>query len=358
VGTSDGTYACLYVDGALEAAKSVTGPLCVALPVAFNIGAYDGDAARPMSAPLYGRVDEAFVTGDVLTEDQVRNLYCASIPHSLGAIPKRASVSVRRRRKGAAASPADFTTPPLRLHNLSGGSLGDEGSQNVPLVANGYGSGAWLVAGADGSAKNAIAFVGAHSLTAADTGLPAGLTTRSYGVWAKTTNVVNQVLMYWGASGTTMCQLWINTSGEIVSSNGNDGITAGYIRDGQWHHVVVVEDNAAADGVRRKLYMDGLLIGASTVMYSVTTLGANGFVVGAVSVGGSTGLIGEIDSAFVCGHALTSADIVKLYTKGAQELGISPKNSGDHIEQMNATSLLALFDSLEMQHAIDLTVAP
>jgi hypothetical protein len=50
-------------------------------------------------------------------------------------------------------------------------------------------------------------------------------------------------------------------------------------------------------------------------------------------------------------------EISRLYAKGGQDLGVSPKNAGDHIERADASSLLVVFDTLESQHTVDVGVA-
>ena len=57
----------------------------------------------------------------------------------------------------------------------------------------------------------------------------------------------------------------------------------------------MVEDNAAGDGVRRKLYFDGRLVGGSTVLNSITLAGANRFRIGAYA-DGTAPFTGQIDA--------------------------------------------------------------
>src|SRR6185436_19315814 len=85
VATYDGTRAVLYVDGAPEGVGAVANLFPGAGPL--NIGAQGANASTAAGAPFYGRVDEAFVTPDVLTDDQIRLLYASRLNHSLGAIP-------------------------------------------------------------------------------------------------------------------------------------------------------------------------------------------------------------------------------------------------------------------------------
>jgi Concanavalin A-like lectin/glucanases superfamily len=364
VATFDGNAARIYVDGIFEAISIMNGLIYNANAGPFNIGTYGANAGTdaPAGVANYGRIDEAFITSDILSEDQIRNLYCAKIPHTLGVAPARISLNVHRRRKYSILAVGDFMTQPLRLHNFSAGSLGDEGSNGKPLTNNGP---AVSVPSSDGTKDNAFGFTGAQSLSSHDglalpagEQLPSGLATRSYGCWFKLSSAVTTMgLISWGTLGTGDCRLWIfNNDGGLYSQNGGDSIPGRVVTDGQWHHAVVVEDNAPLDTVKRKLYLDGRLVGTSTVMVAVTLAGANKFRIG--SFQDNTALFnGQIDSVFIIGYALTAIDIAKLYAKGTQDLGISPKNSGDHIERMDSTSLLAVFDTLETQHTVDAVIA-
>jgi hypothetical protein len=353
VATFDGTVARIYADGVLENQVLTNGTL-FPTNVPFNIGAAAADAATAAQLPFFGRIDEAFITADVLTEDQIRNLYCAKITHALGVRPTRASVSVIRRRRGAALVAGDFPVQPLRLHNFSAGSLGDAGSQNIGLTNNGV---AVSVAGADGTKDNAFSFAGAQSLSGSDAGLPAALTARSFGCWLKSSLVAGfPVAMGWGTAGSAETEILLS-NGVISIVNGADQVNGPFAADGQWHHIVVVEDNAAVDGVKRKLYMDGRVVATSLVMNPITLAGANRFRIGARPDDAGTRWTGQIDAAFVTDQALTAEQIMALYDKSAQALPQSPKNSGDHVEALRSTDILAAFDTLQSNSQIDLGVA-
>jgi len=355
VATHDGTTMRLYVDGVLEATFSLSGPI-FAGSGPLNIGGYGADAGTAAANPHFGRVDEAFVTADILTEDQIRCLYAAKLTHSLGVVPAGVRLNVHRRRKGAALTVSDFATQPLRLHNFTAGSLNDEGSNGQALTNNGT---AIAVAGADGTPGNAFSFAGAQSLSATDAGLPSGTAARSYGCWLKTATLSGSsgTVIGWGTIGTADARLFVNgTNGTLGCASGADGTSGSvFVADGQWHFAVAVEDNAAGDGVRRKLYLDGRLIGVSTVLNTLTLAGANRFRVGA-NQDGTGPLTGQTDGAFVTGYALTAAEVAGLYQKASQDLGASPKNAGDHVERVDATSVLFIGDMLEPQWTVDLGV--
>lgn len=350
VGTADGATLRLYVDGVLEGTALVNN---IIFPTsgAINVGGQFADAATATVQPTYGRVDEAFVTADVLSEDEILNLYCAKIPHTLTSIPSRVSLNVHRRRKGATLVAGDFPAQPLRLHNFSGGSLGDEGSNGVVLTNNGT---AASVAGVDGASGNAFSFNSAQSLSSADTGLPAALSARSYGCWFKSVSSAAIVMLSWGTMPSTYNNIYLSNG--IYNANGTDAINGPPVNDGLWHFVVVTEDNAAVDGIKRKMYLDGRLVGTSTTMIAIALAGANRFRIGA-NPDGTAQFNGQIDTPFICDYALTMDQILKMYAKGSQTLAASPKSVGDHVEAINANNLLAVFDSLESQHTVDLMVA-
>lgn len=356
VGTFDGHYIRLYLDGVAEVGVAFTTQGMFGSSAPFNIGGRQADGSNNNTVPFNGRIDEAFITTDVLSEDQVRNLYCAKIGHTLGAAPARISLNVRRLRKGAALASADFPTRPLRLHNFSAGSLGDEGSNNVPLTIN---AGASPSPGSDGVAGNSYAFNSTNSLVSSDTGLPVGVSARSLGCWVKTLTGTPSYYLTYGAP-TSPYGLGIQTGGVLITTDGATNITGPYMADGQWHFVVVVADNGSYDNLKQKVYIDGKLVGRSQTLGAMTLGGANGLHVGSLSDGtalGSSRFVGFVDGVFICDYALTSDQIRALYAKGSQILSKSPKNVGDHIEGMDANNLYAIFDILDSQHQIDLAVA-
>ena len=348
VSTYDGTALRLYVDGVLEATTATAGTIFGGSG-ALNIGTFGADAALAGTNPHYGRVDEAFVTPDVLSEDQIRNLYCIKALHGLTGTPTKTSLRVRRQLRGGPLVVGDFPASPIRLHNFTGGALTDAGTGGITLTNNGT---AVAVSGADGTKDGAFNFNGTtQSLSATDAGLPATTATRCYGFWFKTTMTGTGMVLAWASSGAA---IYVQ-AGSLVCASGGDNIAGPYVADGQWHFAVATEDNAAGDGVRRKLYLDGRLASGSTVLNSLTLGGANNFRIGANSAGANF-FTGQIDGAFVTGTALTFEQQAALYAKGTQALAASPKNAGDHVEALDSTSVLATFDTLDSTAQIDLKV--
>jgi hypothetical protein len=355
IATHDATKTRLYIDGILDVHSLGTGALNSA-SAPLNIGAYGADASTAATEPFYGRIDEAFVLSDVLSPEQVYNLYCASIPHTLGVVPTGTRLAVRRLKRGGTLATTNFPAIPVRLHNFTAGSLNDEGSNATPLVSN-PGTGAIVsVAGADGSPGNAYSFSGAHTgLSSTDTGLPSGLSARSYGLWLKSTSLTTQTYIGWGTITTADARLSLSATGALVSNSGADAISGPIANDGLWHLALVVEDNAAIDLVKRKLYLDGRLVGTSTVLNTLTLAGANRFRIGAAP-DGTLPTIGQADGAFVHAGTLTPEQVKALYNLGSQQLAPSPKDDADNIEALELTRVLAHFDNIEGTELVDLAV--
>lgn len=81
VGTFDGSVVRIYVDGVYEGYAQLSGAI-FASSSPFNVGSLSADASVSAVFPTFGLIDEAFITSDVLSEDQIRNLYCAKIAHT------------------------------------------------------------------------------------------------------------------------------------------------------------------------------------------------------------------------------------------------------------------------------------
>lgn len=357
--THDANQMRVYVDGQLDQVlyiQSVIFPGSSPL----NIGSQGADVATNAVAGTshYGRIDEAFVTADVLTPDQVRNLYCASVPHALGVAPSIQSLSVRRTRRGSPLAPSDFPAQPSRLYNFTGGAFTDQGSNNTPVALTNTPQ-QILVAGADGTPNGGyfMPSLSHNGLAATDAGLPAALTPRSFGCWFKAFGAQTAPFISWGNGASSASGVWFGLSvGNFGSQSVADPFIAGpYAGDGLWHFGVCVEDNASPDPAKRKLYLDGKMVGASSGMGSIVLGGANRFRIGA-GADGNNQLIGEVDAAFVYPGVLTFDQIIKLYNIGLQALAMSPKAAGDHIEAIETARLLATFDSLETNDVINLAV--
>src|SRR3954469_2256930 len=353
--THDLSTVRLYIDGVLEGA--LIFPFRTFTVVApFNIGAYGGNVTTIGAQPFFGRIDEAFTTLDVLSEDQIRCLYAAKLTHTLGVTPTDIRLNVHRLRKGAPLVVGDFTTSPLRLYNFTASDVigvGSDSTANRTLAAGAT----FQQTGADGFNRGAPYYPGTTSNSATDTGLPDALTPRSYGCWFKmpTGTGGNYGIISWGALPASRSILYVSI-GQLCAVSAADQITGPTVNDGQWHFAVVIEDNAAVDGIKRKLYLDGRLVGGSTVMGTITLAGATRFRIGS-DTDGTLFFTGQIDTVFVCGHVMTQDEVSRIYAKGSQDLGVSPKNPGDHVERMDSSSLLFIGDTLESQHTIDLGVA-
>jgi Concanavalin A-like lectin/glucanases superfamily len=367
VTTYDGTIARLYVDGILEASAPLRGFIAqVASP--FNIGGVAADAGVSTGNPHFGRVQTAFVTSDVLSEDQIRCLMAVKLPHGAPRPPRRAGLAVRRRRRGGLLTVADFPSEPRRLYNLHrpsvGGYLDDITSNNVNLDPT---SGLETATpGPDGGLEGAVSLNGtSHFLFATDTGLPAGTDPSTMGIWFKTNGraTTDLAALTYGWGGARRLFVERNDSGanagRLATWDGTSVVYGPRVDDGQWHNVAVVYENIAADGLKVKLYLDGRLVASATTFATTALRGAGGLQIGAGWSGAAVNqwFAGSLARAFVTDYALTPDQIIALYAKGSQDLGLSPKNPGDHVERIDATNVLLLGDTLDPQDRVELEVA-
>lgn len=352
---ADGATMTVVVDGVVENSVPFSGIMNVGASAPLNIGGFLADGATAASDPFFGRVDEAFVTADVLSEEQDRLIYAAKIVHGYASLPRLAAAGIRRRRRGATLATSDFPSQPLHLYSLTAGALTDAGSLGTALTANGT---PLAVQGMDGAAGNAYNFVAASSqtLSATDTGLPAGTTSRSYGCWFRSSGAANQGFMAWGTTEASNDARIGLVGGAVFSGSGADFITAGAYNDGVAHHIVVVEDNAAIDGLKRKVYVDGRLVVTSTTLNAIVLGGANKFRIGS-GVTPSNFMQGQLDEVFVWSGALTAEQVAVIYQKSGQTLAQSIVEPGRYIEAMDTTNMYIITDQVESNYQLDLAVA-
>ena len=363
VGTYDGFAAHIYVDGLLTGSASMVGGggAIYASAEPFNIGARDADAGASALQPHFGRIDEAFVTNEVLTADQVRHLYGVKIAYGMSSAPRRVSLSVTRRSRGAELANGDFPSNPARAHNFAAGAL-TELNGGATLTATG--GSAVTVAGPDGQKDSGVLLSGGAYLRSADTGLPSGMDARSFGCWvcARPHTTSYQNFIGWGTGGSAHTALFIAPGSGLLSHvNGSSTVSASWevVADERWHHVAVVEDNAAADGIKRKLYFDGRFVKGSATLNSLAPAGSTGFRIG-TDYSGAQPFYGMVSRAFVFAGALTSDQVAALAAKPAPSAGLlkpSPKDTGDHIEGLWADSLIFVGDDLEPHWLVDLEVS-
>lgn len=355
--TFDGATHSLYIDGVLDISLALSGTIFAGTGP-LNIGAFDADAGTAASNPFYGRTGPAFVCHEVLNPDQIRTLYGVRITHGMGSVaPRRASLRVSRRRLGALLANGDFPSNPFRCFNLNGATYTDlNGGTAIAPVGGGT---LVAAAGPSGGLSEAIHMSGAHAgVASTDAGFPGTTTDRSYGGWFNSSVVgVAQNLTTWGASTSNHASTFIETTGLLTCKSGADMITGPFVADGKWHHFAVTETNSPTDGVKRKLYLDGVLVGQSLTLTSITiTPTANGFRVGA-SVSGTQLLDGLISRVFVYAGLLSAEQIATIRLKSTGGIPASPKDSADHIEAVYGSDLIFVGDDLDPHQLIDLEVS-
>lgn len=367
--TWDGYRLMVYTDGVLEAWAYYTG---AAVAVAFtgaaplNIGSYGADATNNAVAgsPLFGAIDEIIIAADVYSPEHIHNHYCASATHTLGQVPTHGRMRVTRQRRGRPLTSADFPAPSSNLFRKyeMDGQLNTGVAQTGDIVGLSTGTGfITAVTGVDGRKDHAYLLSGAHgSISASDELLPQGTNSRTYAIWFKTMIQTTQMgLIGWGTAGTGDTNLMISATGVAQAVNAADTLNSGiFVCDGQWHWAAVVENNSDALSQRRKIYVDGRFVAASSVFTSVVNIGPgtpSGLRIGK-KAGNTLPYTGVVDQAWIYNGALTQANLMSIYNAVAQQLPSSPKDSADHIESFSSAGMLSTFDTLDYNDLVDLQV--
>lgn len=313
--TYDGSVMRVYVDGALEASLPLAGTMFGGNGP-FNIGAEFSENTALAQSPHFGRIDVAFVTGDVLTEEQIRLLMSVKTAHGLSVTPREVRTSLRRRKKGGPFVVGDFTATPKALYNFTGNLLTDAGSLGLGLANN---NGAVSVAGADGQAGGAYQFVAGslQYLSASDAGLPMGTASRSIGFWMKTRDLNGPAMVVYG-NGVNDIKIYMAATGEIQATDNTNTVNGlAIVADGQWHFVVLTIDNAAGDGLKQKLYVDGRLVAGQTALVGTVSGGAGAFRIGRNTGGSALYYSGSIDGVFITDYTMAEDEILALFAKGS-----------------------------------------
>jgi concanavalin A-like lectin/glucanase superfamily protein len=359
--TWDGMKLCLYVDGVLDASETMSmgsgttygGPANQSATMFFTVGAEGGGTKF-----LLGSVDEVFVTPDVLTEEQLRFLYCKKIAHALATVPEHFTLNVKKYTRSKAYTSTSFTSlgsvaQPLTASIMEAATWVDYGSLAKAMTLSNVSTD---VPGPEGNTgSKAWYFNGAASVIGTDTGLPSGAATGfTLGFWiqARPNPNATRTVLAWGTSaGNAGRQIDIDANGNLVCWNtGGAGqqVAAFGIADGEWHNVVWIEEPGASSGFTRRLYVDGILVSVATgAIPSITLSGANGFRIGQ-NLSAAQSFVGNLGGVWIESGQLTGAVIRDLYnTQGQLKNDQQPHNPFNHIERVDTSNVYAIFDQLE-----------
>lgn len=362
--TFDGTMLRLYVDGVLDAMAPATGHIFPST-APFNIGGYNGDASTAVADPFCGVIDEAFVTGDVLNEDQINFLRAVAIPHGLpGQVPTRVDIAVRRAREGKIASSGDFIGGTARrIYSMSAGSLADTGANSANLTANGSVTGEGN--GPDGSRRGAMYFDGSSAyLSATDSGLPSGGADMTAGVWFQTPAIgaTHRTLVTYGTHANGPRLLYVQNTGLLATYDPVSGVaftSPMRVDDAFWHFGVIVYSYSDPVGIKRRLYLDGELVVSDTATpWSIALGGSNWLQYGRLAQSGGEMFQGHMARGFIANWAMKHDEIQGLHTLSSMPGMPSLSDPGAHVEGIDTTNVYCLFDDVPMHHQVDLKVAP
>lgn len=150
------------------------------------------------------------------------------------------------------------------------------------------------------------------------TGIPTGNSSRSVELWFKggRNATANDLFVYGPPAGASCFIVRAPASTDTVGllTSGNDFTTAERVTDGSWHHIVITY-NSSGNAV--KVYVDGILVGSSTLSTLTTSIDANGVQIGGWVPGGTT-TRGRIAHVAVYSVVLSAAQVADHYARGVQ----------------------------------------
>lgn len=317
--TWNGSDLVIYVDGEVDSkgtyvnGSPTPGAMYQSASALFYIGGFEKDATTQRAK---GSIDEAFITSDVLTLEDVRFLYASRLAHACPD-PQNIRAQVVRRLRSSSFTSADFSTQPLVGYNFNSGSLTTDnfGSVGKTLTNNNTVTEAPDI---DGKTTGAANFNGSNQyFSGTDTSLPSGTSARSLGAWVKLVakGTSQTIIEYGTTSGSNTCAIGIDGEGKAYIATGASSVTGGQAGDNVWHFIVGVFDNSASDGNKVKLYIDGQLVAVDTNFTSTTLGGANKLTIGTQVGAASLYALGQMGCAFITNYAISSDEIRSLYNK-------------------------------------------
>ena len=199
-----------------------------------------------------------------------------------------------------------------RLDEASGPANDTSGSGRTGIL---HGDAAWLPYG--GKVNGALALDGDGDYVQIDgyTGISGGAP-RTCTAWIKTAHTTG-IILAWG-KGATPAGRWIvmvDPSGFLrVEVGGGYVIGTTLLADNLWHHVAVVSDTAATDGIR--LYVDGRAESpGSRVSQVIATVAAADVKIGAFT-DTTSWFHGRIDDVRIYDRALTADEVWAVAATG------------------------------------------
>lgn len=359
--TWDGYKILIYLDGFPVAQTSATtgtyprGPMYTGGTGLLYLGAHQLDTATPYS----GRMDEAFVSPDILKPHHWDYLRAVKIPHGQSA-PR----FIRARRyhydKTAVMAASDFSSQPLVGYNFNTGALTTDnyGSLGKTLTNNGS-----IQEGPspDGSTGSAVLVAASNQyFSASDASLPSGAASRTIG-WMMRRRLgsgFETTFMYGTLAGATQeIRLDHDSAGRMRFVSGAvaecQPLAAADDTYWSWYHLVY--DNSHPGGVKAKLYTNGTCQGVSQSTMATVLAGANAFRIGE-NTDGSANADMMLSNFFICNYAMQPDEIRRQIDKQGDLIGISEIPTEDFLVDIDNTHAYVIFTGVSPRDSIELTV--
>ena len=186
-----------------------------------------------------------------------------------------------------------------------------------------------------GSRYVAVA-TGTEYASFSDTGLPSGAAPKTYSVWIKTSATSRAIIMAYGTPGQYKNIDLEVTSGGYIGYADGDTIypTTKSVSDGLWHHVALVFDGT----VSYKIYVDGDAISTMPAA-SVPDVTLSGGKI-ARNLEDECYFSGSISDARIYNRALSSTEILSIYTGEAGTAGLMSASDKTKLDGLNGLPAL------------------
>jgi hypothetical protein len=359
--TWDGASLLLYLDGYLIGNSTTTGgsghkgPMHVGGTGLLYIGARQVDTNRPFA----GRIDEAFVTDQILKPHHMDFLRAVKIPHGLPS-PRMVRAVRYHYDKTSTLAASDFTSQPLVGYNFLSGQLTTDhyGSLGKTLSATGSPTESPSPDGSTGGA--ALVAASNQSFGASDSSLPAGNSSRTLGLMMRRRigGGFETLASYgtYNVSGQEF-RLDVDSAGRLRLTTGTAVAAQTFLlaEDTGWLWIHWVYDHNHPGGVRHRLYINGTCHMVATDTLNTVLGGAGKFRIGE-NPDGSANADMTIQNLYITNYAQQPDEIRRIVDKQGDLIGVSQVPTDDFLVDISSTDIYCIFTGVSPRDSIELTV--
>jgi len=150
------------------------------------------------------------------------------------------------------------------------------------------------------------------------------VTNLSFGAWIKTSSATTQIIGE-HLDGTEGYGIYVASDGTLhgygTFSASQDDATGKVVRDGKWHHVMMVRND---DADKRYYFVDGVMVAQFDDTQTTTASATAALIIGARTNGGLNYVFnGNIDDLRLFSRPLSADEVYSLYQYGSAKINVS-----------------------------------